>query len=76
MKHAATKIVSKLLNFEQKPGRMDIAQEMLTTFYYDPVLHKKVITGDESWMYDYNIETKTQSSKWKRPKEPRSKKAP
>ena len=36
---------------------------------------KKFITGDESCVYDYGIETKTQSSKWKRPEEPRSKKA-
>ena len=29
MKHAAVKIVSKLLKFKQKLRRMDIAQEML-----------------------------------------------
>ena len=51
MKHAAAKIVPKLLNFEQKQCRMDIAQEMLTTFNYDLDLLKKVITGDESWGY-------------------------
>ena len=39
---------TKLLNFEQKQCRMDIAQEMLTTFNDDPYLLKKVITGDES----------------------------
>ena len=31
MKRAGAKIVPKLLNFEQKQLRMDIAQEMLTT---------------------------------------------
>ena len=36
---------------------MDIAEEMLMTFNDDPDLLKKVITGDESWVYDY-IETK------------------
>ena len=35
---------------------MDIAQEMLTMFNDDPDLLKKVITGDESWMYVYDIE--------------------
>ena len=65
MKRAAVKIVPKLLNFDQKQRRMDIAQEMLTTF--NPDLLKKVITGDESWMYGYDIETKAQSSKWKCP---------
>ena len=28
---------------------------------------KKVITGDESWVYGYDPETKQQSSQWKRP---------
>ena len=31
MKRAAGKIVPKLLNFEQKQRRMDIAKDMLTT---------------------------------------------
>ena len=41
----------------------------------DPDLLKKVITGDESWVYGYDIETKAQLSQWKRPEEPRAKKA-
>ena len=50
---------------------MDIAQEMLTMFNYDPDLLKKVITSDESWVYSYgyDIETKAQSFQWKRPAE-------
>ena len=35
MERAASKICSKLLNFEQKQHRMDIVQEMLTTVNYD-----------------------------------------
>ena len=48
MKLAAAKIVSKLLNFEQKQRRMDIAQKMWMTFNDDPDLLKKVIACDES----------------------------
>ena len=48
MKYAAAKIVPKLLNFEQKQRRMDIAQEMLTTFNDDSDMFKKVTAGDES----------------------------
>ena len=44
---------------------MDIAQKMLTTFNDDPDLLKKGITGDESWVYGYDIETRTQVSQWK-----------
>ena len=36
---------------------------------------KKVITGDETWVYGYDPETKKQSSQWKRPDKPRPKKA-
>ena len=75
MKRAAAMIVPKLLNFEQKKRRMDIAQEILTTFDDDPDLLRKVITDDESWVYSYNIQTKAKSSQWKRPEEPRPKKA-
>ena len=53
---------------------MDIAQEMLTTFNNDPDLLKKVITSDESWMCDYDIETKAQSSQWKRPRKSQDRK--
>ena len=51
MKHAAAKIVSKLLNFEQTQRRMDIAQEKSATFNNDPDLLKKVIIFDETWVY-------------------------
>ena len=58
MKRAAAKIVPKLLNFEQKQHRMNIGQEILTIFNDDSHLLKKVITGDESWVYGYDVETK------------------
>ena len=65
MKRAAAKIAPKLLNFEQKQRRMDIAQDMLTTFNDEPDLLKNVTTGDESWVYGYDIETKVQLSQRK-----------
>ena len=74
MKHAAVKIVPKLQNIEQKQRCMDNAQEMLTMFNDYPDLLKKVITSDESWVYGYGIDTKAQSSQWKRPEKPRPKK--
>ena len=45
------------------------------TFNHDPDLFKMIITGDESWVYGYDIETKAQSFHWKRPNDPSSKKA-
>ena len=46
---------SKLLNFERKQRRMDIAHYMLTMFNDDPTFLKNVITCDESGVYGYNI---------------------
>ena len=58
--------------FEQKQRRMDIAHELFATFNDDQDFLKKVITGDESWMYGYG---KALSSQWNYPEEPRPKKA-
>ncbi|UYV67655.1 hypothetical protein LAZ67_5001500 [Cordylochernes scorpioides] len=55
--------------------RMNIANEMLDSVRYDPNLLQRVITGDEAWVYGYDVETKAQSSQWKLPHEPRPKKA-
>ena len=45
MKRTAVKVVPKLLNFEEKQRRIDIAQEMLTMMLSnnDPELFIKVI---------------------------------
>jgi len=41
----------------------------------DPSFLSYVITGDETWVYAYDPETETQSSKWKSLGSPRPKKA-
>ena len=41
----------------------------------DPEFLNIVITGDESWTYGYNLETKAQSSQWQHSTSPRPKKA-
>ena len=74
MKLVAAKIVPKLVNFEQKQCRMDIAQEKLTTFNDSSDLLKKVIS-DELWVYGYDIEGKAQSSQWNRSEDPRPERA-
>ena len=48
---------------------------MLNTLNDDSDLLKKVVTGDVSWVYGYVIETNGQSLQWKRPEEPKLKKA-
>ncbi|UYV78442.1 hypothetical protein LAZ67_16001387 [Cordylochernes scorpioides] len=75
MRWVAAKFVPKLLNCDQKQHRMNIANEMLDSVREDPNLLQRVITGDEVWVYGYDVETKAQSSQWKLPHEPRPKKA-
>ncbi|UYV80856.1 HADH [Cordylochernes scorpioides] len=75
MRRVAAKFVPKLLNCDQKQHRMNIANEMLDSVRNDSNLLQRVITGDEAWVYGYDVETKAQSSQWKLPHEPRPKKA-
>ncbi|UYV76172.1 hypothetical protein LAZ67_13002935, partial [Cordylochernes scorpioides] len=75
MRRVAAKFVPKLLDCDQKQHRMNIVNEMLDSVRDDPNLLQRVITGDEAWVYGYDVETKAQSSQWKLPHEPRPKKA-
>ena len=54
---------SKISKFwAKKKCRIDNTQEMLMTFNDSPDLLKMVLTGEKSWMYGYDIETKAESS--------------
>ena len=75
MTRVCAKFIPKLLTTEQKDLRSEIAQDNLEMLSDNENVLKKVITGDESWVYGYDPETKQQSSHWKRPDEPRPKKA-
>ncbi|KAK9870030.1 hypothetical protein WA026_006125 [Henosepilachna vigintioctopunctata] len=75
MKLVAAKFVPKLLNFEQRQYRVSIAQELLNDVNDYPDLLTKIITGDETWIYCYDIETKAQSSQRKLSEEPRQEKS-
>ncbi|KAJ4433029.1 hypothetical protein ANN_15286 [Periplaneta americana] len=75
MNRVAAKFVPTLLSPEQKDLRRDVAQDLLDTANTDPGFLNTVITGDESWVYGYDPETKRQSSQWKHPESPRPKKA-
>ena len=75
MTRVCAKFIPELLTTEQKDLCSEIAQDNLEMVSDDENVLKKVITGAESWVYGYDPETKQQSSQWKRPDEPRPKKA-
>ena len=41
-----------------------------TKFKGDPQILSKVVTGDETWCYGYDPETKQALSQWKTPNSP------
>jgi len=75
MRKICAKLVPKNLSVEQKANRLEICQDLLGKPEIKPNFLDKVITGDESWVFDYNPETKRQSSEWHTKSSPRPKKA-
>lgn len=69
MSRVFAKFIPRLLTEDQKNYRVEVAQDNLETIRNKPEMFKKVITGDESWVYGYDPETKAQSSQWKSPEE-------
>jgi len=75
MNRVAAKFVPRLLTEEQKQNRVAVSQELLDHSNTDENFMKNVITGDETWVYGYDVETKVQSSQWVGKSSPRPKKA-
>jgi hypothetical protein len=75
MCRVVAKSVPKLLLQEKQQLCLEIAQDVLECANGDPEFLKTVITGDETWMSGYGLETKVQSSQSKHSSSPRHKKA-
>ncbi|XP_072142113.1 protein GVQW3-like [Dermacentor andersoni] len=75
MKRVASKFVPKLLAVEQNQLRVELSQDILDSTNRDPDFMNTIITGDESWVYGYDPETKSQSSQWKHSTSPKPRKA-
>ncbi|UYV73966.1 hypothetical protein LAZ67_11001630 [Cordylochernes scorpioides] len=68
-------LVSKDLTFDLKNARKETASLNLEATTDDPELLKRVITGNETWIYGFDLETTQQTSEWRFKNEPRPKKA-
>jgi len=64
MNGVAAKFIPRLLSEDQRANRLDVCREMKDQLKMDPDFLSKIITGDESWCYRYDPETKQQSSQW------------
>jgi len=74
MRRVASKLVPRLLSFDQKQQRLDVGLDLQENAANDPNFLSNVITGEETWVYACDPETKTQSSQWKILDSPRPKK--
>ena len=70
MHHIAAKFGPRLLIPDQKEFHAAICQDLHQNGLHDPIFTSMVFSGDETWVYGYDLETKQQSSKWKIPKSP------
>ncbi|KAL4103331.1 hypothetical protein QTP88_018708 [Uroleucon formosanum] len=75
MKKLCATMVPKNLLAEQKHVQMSISQDCLEQVEADSTLLDRVITGDESWYFQYDPERKRQSQQWLSPGAARPKKA-
>ena len=64
MHRVASKFVPRVLTEDQKANRVNISQELLDRVSVDENFLKIIVTGDKTWVYDYDVETKAQSSQW------------
>jgi histone-lysine N-methyltransferase SETMAR len=75
MRKVCAKLVPRVLSEEQKATRKAICQDLLHNVNEDPDFLDNVVTGDETWVFEYDPESKRQSSEWHTPSSPRPKKA-
>jgi len=75
MRRVSAKFMPRLLTDDQKENSVEISLELLTNANGNENFLKNIITGDGTWVYGYNVETKMQSSQWMGKGYPRPKKA-
>ena len=68
-------MVPRLLAIDQKPRGMEICRDTLERLETEPNLLPNVVKEDESWIFEYDLEIKRQSLKWKSPYSPKPNKA-
>jgi histone-lysine N-methyltransferase SETMAR len=74
MRRISARFVPRLLSDDQKALRVYACRE-LKQARDDPNFISNITTGNETWVYGYDPETKQQSSQWKSPNSTRQKKA-
>ena len=64
MRKFCAKLVPKNLTNEQKENRRNMCLDLLERIENDETFFKHVIKCDESWIFEYDPETKRQGLRW------------
>ena len=64
-------MVLKILFEYQRQRRFTVCQDISERLEAEPDLLNSVITGNETWVFEYDPETKRQSREWKNYGSPR-----
>jgi len=75
MRKICAKMVSRNLTEQQQDARLNICADLLEQVAAGSELMDRVISGDESWFFQYDPETKFKSLEWHSKGLPRPKKA-
>jgi len=70
-----SRFVPHKLTDEQKAKRMETSGDFITMCDKDPSFLRTIVTGDETWCYQFDPESKRQSMEWRTPSSPRPKKS-
>lgn len=65
-----SRIVPKILSINEKTNRKQYCAEALQRVAKDPTFINRIVTGDETWVFAYEPETKRQSMEWRSPGSP------
>jgi hypothetical protein len=74
MRKVCAKVVPKNLN-DQKAAQNEMSTEIPEWLKTESDFLTRVITGDKSWFFKYDPETRRQSEKWHMPQPPGQKRA-
>ena len=61
MRKICAKMVPRLLNERQKERRAQVSQDILEQLKTESNLLKRVVTGNEPWIFEYDLLTKRQN---------------
>ena len=74
MRRISARFVPILLSDDQKTHHVSVHRELKQQARDNPNFISNIVTGDETWVYGYDPQTKQQLSQWKSPNSPQPKK--